>query len=55
MRYAKAIVAGVGTLAATLSQALDDGHVSAEEVGGIAAAVAAVAFAVYAIRNTPQV
>lgn len=55
MRYAKAIAAGIGTLAATLGQALDDGHVSAEEVGGIAGAVAAVAFAVYAIRNKPRV
>ena len=51
MRYAKAIVAGVVTVAGTVAQALDDNNVSLEEAAGIAAAVVAAVGLVYAVRN----
>lgn len=51
MRYAKAIVAGIVTVAGTVGQALDDGNVSTEEAAGIASSVVLAIALVYAVRN----
>lgn len=55
MRYAKAIAAGIATAAGTIAQALDDNHLSTDEVGGICAAVAVAITVVWGIRNQSPV
>lgn len=55
MRYAKAIVAGIVTVGGTVAQALDDNHVSADELGGILTAAAVAVGLVWAVRNRTPV
>lgn len=51
----KAVVAGVGTLAAALTAAVEDSTVTIQEGGVILLAAIGVGVAVYRVRNKPSV